>query len=89
MEVEVTNPSVRKLPIYAALGVPEVWVWRNGEITVRRRDEAGELRVVERSAALTDFPLAFAAEIVARRTSAPYYELVAEFRAAVRDAVTH
>ena len=86
VEVDVTRPSVPKLPIYAALGVPEVWVWRDGAIVVRRRQDAGEFQVTGESVALPGLPIAFAADNVARRAEAPYFELLAEFRAAVRDA---
>ena len=43
VEVDVTSPGVAKLPIYAALGVPEVWVWRaaDGRLTARRLTDAG------------------------------------------------
>ena len=88
VEVDVTSPSVSKLPIYAAFGVPEVWVWREDGITVRRLDEDGEYRRVGESTVLPGFSVALAADIAGRRTSAPQYELLAEFRAAVRDAAT-
>ncbi len=32
IEVDVTSPSLNKLPIYAALGVPEVWLYKGTEI---------------------------------------------------------
>ena len=34
LEVDVTRSSIPKLPIYRALGVPEVWRWRGGLIEV-------------------------------------------------------
>ena len=33
IEVDITAPSVGKMPIYAKLGVPEVWRWRGGRLT--------------------------------------------------------
>lgn len=32
IEVDVTSPSLNKLPIYAALGVPEVWLYKGTKI---------------------------------------------------------
>lgn len=37
VEVVWTSNALDKLPIYHGLGVPEVWIWRAGKITVRRR----------------------------------------------------
>ena len=34
IEVEVTNPAIPKLPIFAAAGVPEVWLYRNDRIEI-------------------------------------------------------
>ena len=83
VEVDVTSPGVSKLPIYAALGVPEVWVWSDEAIVVRRRTDAGVYEVVKESAVLPGFPVDLAAATVARRAAAPHFELLAEFRAAV------
>ena len=84
VEVDVTHPGVNKLPIYAALGTPEVWVWANDAIAVRRRTDAGTYEVVPESVELPGFPFALAADLIARRADAPQYELLAEFRAALR-----
>ncbi|MGH9947900.1 MAG: Uma2 family endonuclease [Pyrinomonadaceae bacterium] len=32
IEVDLTSPSLNKLTIYAALGIPEVWVYRDDEV---------------------------------------------------------
>ena len=84
VEVDVTSPGVSKLPIYAALGVPEVWVWADGAITVRRLGEAGEYREAGESAVLPGFPIGVAASLIERRNDAAHHELLAEFRAAVK-----
>ena len=79
----MTNPSVPKLPIYAALGVPEVWTWADGAIVVRRLNAAGEYDVVETSRELPGFPLRLAERLSARWADATT-ALTEEFRAAVR-----
>jgi hypothetical protein len=40
VEVDITHPSLDKLPIYAVLGVPEVWRYtdeRPGHVSTRWR----------------------------------------------------
>ena len=32
IEVDVTSPSLNRLPIYAGLGVPEIWLYKDGKI---------------------------------------------------------
>jgi Uma2 family endonuclease len=34
VEIEFTNPLIRKLSIFAAAGVPEVWVYRNDRVEI-------------------------------------------------------
>ena len=75
VEVDVSNPSVSKLPIYARLSVPEVWVWRDDAIVCRRRNDAGEYEVVVESVELPGFPLAFAAALIRDRPDASDGEL--------------
>ena len=36
IEVDITSPSLNKLPIYAALGVPEIWLYRGESVTFHR-----------------------------------------------------
>jgi hypothetical protein len=35
IEVDITRSSLDKLPIYAALGVPEVWRYTDGAVEIR------------------------------------------------------
>ena len=51
IEVDVTSPSLDKMPIYAALGVPEVWLYK-GERVEFYRLESEEYREIENSIAL-------------------------------------
>ncbi len=36
IEVDITRSSLNKLPIYAALGVPEIWRYTDGKVEMRR-----------------------------------------------------
>ena len=67
IEVDVTSPGVSKLPIYAALGIPEVWVWADEEIVCRRLTGAGAYAVRHDSDELPGFPFELAADLVSRR----------------------
>ena len=75
IEVDVTDPGVSKLPIYARLGVPEVWVWADDAIVCRRLTDAGEYEIVTDSVELPGFPLAFAADLIRDRPDAGDGEL--------------
>jgi Uma2 family endonuclease len=41
MEVEVTRKSIPRFPIYADLGVPEIWRWAKGRLEVWQRQGKG------------------------------------------------
>ena len=62
IEIDISPPTVRKSSIYARLGVPEIWRWRRGRLTVLEREPtpAGGFTYAprERSIAFPDFPLA-------------------------------
>ena len=83
VEVVVSRSAIPKLPIYAALGVPEVWVWEGGALSARRLSGATH-PVVGESVELTGFPLGTAADLLRRTGERVTSELVAEFRDAVR-----
>ena len=51
IEIDITSPSLNRLPVYAALGVPEVWIY-DGEklqVVLRRDDESYEVSETSRS----------------------------------------
>jgi len=45
IEVIFTNDSGKKLKLYRALGVPEVWLWGDGILTLHRLGENGYTRI--------------------------------------------
>ena len=63
IEVDITSPSLDKMPIYAALGVPEVWLYK-GEAVKFLRLDAGEYQEVEFSIALPILSSAKATEFL-------------------------
>ncbi|MEB3225506.1 MAG: Uma2 family endonuclease [Synechococcus sp.] len=51
LEIELTSRSLERFPIYGRLGVPEIWSYEDGKITIYLLDQ-GEYRVSETSLAL-------------------------------------
>lgn len=71
-----------KLPIYAALGVGEVWIWRDAAIEVHRLVGAAYVPAT-RSEIFPDLDLS---ELAALSGLANQTEAVREYRARLRDA---
>jgi Uma2 family endonuclease len=64
LEVIHTSPLLDKLEIYAAFGVPEVWVFRDGAFTIHGLDRATSRYVPRaRSAFLPDLDFALIARL--------------------------
>jgi Uma2 family endonuclease len=59
IEVEITNPALNKLPIYADFGVPEIWRYDGARLVILQL-AGGEYAEREKSLA---FPRASAAEL--------------------------
>ncbi|MBV5260607.1 Uma2 family endonuclease [Synechococcus moorigangaii CMS01] len=51
LEIELTSRSLERFPIYSRLGVPEIWSYEDGKITIYLLDR-GKYRVSETSLAL-------------------------------------
>lgn len=51
IEADVTSPSLDKMPIYAALGVPEIWIYKNEPVKFYRLNDDKYLEI-ENSVAL-------------------------------------
>jgi Uma2 family endonuclease len=67
IEVVWTNPGLDKLPLYARLGVREVWFWQAGSIQVFVRRGRSHSRA-SRSAVLPGIDLALIAELSTMRS---------------------
>jgi Uma2 family endonuclease len=57
IEVEISPPDVARVPIYAALGVPEVWHYDEEGLKPMRRTRGGTYVPAERSLAFPDLPM--------------------------------
>jgi Uma2 family endonuclease len=81
IEVVISAPKLDKLEVYRGLGVPEVWVYRDGKMTVWVLGEAGyEARA--RSEKLPGLDLDLLVSFV--RIDERQTKLVKEYRAALR-----
>ncbi|WP_437334671.1 Uma2 family endonuclease [Sorangium sp. So ce394] len=56
IEVFITSGGIDKLDVYRGLGVPEVWIWKEGRISVHRLGEGG-YEPIERSGLLPELDL--------------------------------
>lgn len=83
LEVDVNSPSKIKLPVYAALGVPEVWIWKADQLRLLVLRE-GQYVETQESTQLPGFPQVDAARIVLEHWSAGQQATCREFRAFVR-----
>lgn len=84
IEADLTHSSVPKLPIFAALGVPEVWRWENGAVQVLQLQGDGYVERTE-SRVLQGFPFTEAARLITARGTMNETALMREFREHVRN----
>ena len=50
IEIDITSPSINKLPIYARLGVPEVWSYDGEKLEILQREGEGYVGSTESGA---------------------------------------
>ncbi len=80
VEVDVTSKSIDRLPIYAALGVPEVWRWHEDALQVLRLESKDVYVEVGGSQSLPGFPCARMVELINQRTVTDETALMFEFQ---------
>lgn len=64
IEVDISPPDVAKPPIYAALGVPEIWRYDGRRVSYLVRDSSGGYVASERSRAFSDLPESWVNELL-------------------------
>ena len=57
IEVDISRSSLPKQPIYATIGVPEIWHFDGKRFTILRRDEAGSYVQSRQSACFPGLPI--------------------------------
>jgi Uma2 family endonuclease len=83
LEVDITNPSDRRLPIYSLLSVPEVWRYDGYSLEFLGL-ENGEYVPIENSLSFPTLPAAIIVEYVQKRLLLGESKTLKEFRAWVR-----
>ncbi|WP_295607419.1 Uma2 family endonuclease [uncultured Lamprocystis sp.] len=76
IEVVITHEALSKFPLYQGLGIPEVWLWRNGDLEVYLLEPDGYRRDT-RSRLLPDLDLAL---LAAHARMPDQYDAVQAFR---------
>lgn len=64
IEIDIHPPDIARQPIYAALGVPEVWRYDGREVVSLHRSEAGRYKPAEASRAFPNFPMKWVNELL-------------------------
>ncbi len=83
LEVDITNPSDRRLPIYALLGVPEVWRYDGYSLEFLALED-GEYIAIKKSLSFPDLPAEIIVEYVQKRLVLGESGTLREFRKWVR-----
>ena len=86
LEVDITNPSDRRLPIYALLAVPEVWRYDGYSLEFLALDN-GAYQLIEKSLSFPDLQAAIIVEYVQKRLTLGESGTLREFRKWVRENV--
>jgi Uma2 family endonuclease len=84
IEVEVSSSVEKRMGIYAALRVPEVWRYRDDALTVNQLQQNGEYAVVERSRFFPQVPINELVRFVHEYDRMGERELMKSFREWVR-----
>ncbi|NJM96675.1 MAG: Uma2 family endonuclease [Phormidesmis sp. RL_2_1] len=83
VEVDIASSSHGKLAIYAAMGVPELWLYRDGELTIQRLRADGQYEAVDKSVAFPVVRVAQLNEWIALREQGTDLTVVKAVRAAI------
>ncbi|MEX0702805.1 MAG: Uma2 family endonuclease [Planctomycetales bacterium] len=85
VEVDITSPSLDRLPIFAALGVPEVWVYDGSELRPYVLRKNGSYRKSKTSRAFPFLPFAEFAAWLRKAEAMDETSWIRAFRAWVRE----
>ncbi len=85
LEIDLTSKSLGRLPIYAKLGVPEIWCYDNGLLLIRVLQN-GAYQTVEHSLTFPNLPLAELPALIAQHRAGGNRAIRKAVRAWVRQA---
>ncbi len=81
VEVDLSSDSLDKLEIYSALGVPEIWRLKDGELRMHRLRSNGKYAERARSSVFPDLPLSVVRDFISHWDTAGETTLLREFEA--------
>lgn len=84
LEVDITNPSDRRLPIYAQLQVPEIWIYDGYSLEFLGLENGAYLKI-EHSLSFPNLPAVILVEFVQKRLELGDRQTLKEFRQWVSD----
>ena len=87
LEVDYTSPSLNRLPIYAGLEVPEIWIYNMKVLSIYQL-EAGKYKETDASLAFGTFPVKEIPSFIKKNITASPRELRQSFRAWVKQYLT-
>ena len=79
IEIDITSGSVAKLPIYAQVGVPEVWRY-DGETLEMQKLERGKYVPLERSVSFPKLDAESLSKLLEKSKNASRQEVMRAFR---------
>ena len=86
LEIDITSPSDSRFPIYASLGVPELWKY-DGHTLQYYTLQQGRYVAVDRSPTFPDLPAATVVEYLDKRFEVGEMQALRAFRAWVRQTI--
>lgn len=87
VEVDITRSSLKRLPIYAAIRVPEVWRYDGQVLTIHQLGADGKYAVAERSRYFAFVTGPDLARFLNQRTQIDENSLIRTFRDWVREQI--
>jgi len=85
IEVDITSSSLDQLGIYAALGVPEVWICDGTHLKIYRLRPDGEYAIQDRSPTFPSLPPETILDFLAKRNSTDETSWIRSFRQWVKN----
>ncbi|PZV14755.1 MAG: hypothetical protein DCF20_12280 [Pseudanabaena sp.] len=82
--VDITNPSDRRLPIYALLKVPKIWIYDGYRLEFLGLENGTYLKI-EHSLSFPNLPATIVVEFVQKRCELGDRQALKEFRQWLRD----
>lgn len=84
IEIDLSYVDVDKLEVYAGLGVPEVWRFKEGKLTIFRPQIGGQHQTLQQSEALPDLLPQIIEQHIALRNRLGEHEAIKLFRDWIR-----